>query len=319
VGTEQNGPPPRTDDRWTARWAARWAALWRRLPVPARVLIEAVNHFLNTNATLLAGYIAYAALLALFPFLIFLATLGGFLGREAAVIEAFGLALARLPPEVAEVLETPIREVLEEQRPGLLTASVLVTLWVASNGFEALRAGLNEAYEIEEPRALWWRRLQSLALTLLFAAAVVASTIAVVLGPIIWRLVEWLLELPLPVLWQLLWAAVRYSLAGGALLVVTWALYYFLPNVRMRGSDALPGAAVAVALWTVAASLFSWYLANLGRFTVTYGSLGGVVLSLFFFYVSAAIFIFGAEINAAIRRLAARAAARALAESAAGR
>jgi membrane protein len=81
----------------------------------------------------------------------------------------------------------------------------------------------------------------------------------------------------------------------------------------------LPGAAVAVVLWTVAASLFSWYLANLGRFTVTYGSLGGIVLSLFFFYGSAAIFIFGAEINAAIRRLAARAAARTLAEPGAGR
>lgn len=300
-------------------YAARFAAWWARMPFVVRVAGEAVNHFLSTNATLLAGYIAYAALLALFPFLIFLATLSGFLGRQEAVLEFVGIGLSRLPPEVAEVLETPVREILLEQRPGLLTVSVIGTLWVASSGFEALRAGLNEAYDIEEPRAFWWRRLQSLAFTLLSAVAILAATIAVVLGPLVWRLVEWLLELPLPTVWQLLYGAFRYSLAGGVLLAVIWALYYFLPNRPMRKRDALPGAGVAVVLWTVTASLFSWYLTNLGRFSVTYGSLGGIVLSLFFFYVSAAIFIFGAEINAATRRLAARAAAGALAQARADR
>jgi membrane protein len=64
----------------------------------------------------------------------------------------------------------------------------------------------------------------------------------------------------------------------------------------------LPGAAVTVVLWVALASLFSLYLRNLGRFSLTYGSLGGIVITLLFFYFSATIFIFGAEINSARRR-----------------
>jgi membrane protein len=67
--------------------------------------------------------------------------------------------------------------------------------------------------------------------------------------------------------------------------------------------EVLPGAVLAVVVWLIVASLYSWYLQNLGRFTVTYGSLGGVIATLLFFYITALIFIFGAEVNAARRRL----------------
>ena len=74
------------------------------------------------------------------------------------------------------------------------------------------------------------------------------------------------------------------------------------PAATCRGREILPGAAVTVVLWVALASLFSLYLQNLGRFSLTYGSLGGIVITLMFFYVSALIFIFGAEINSARRR-----------------
>ena len=235
--------------------------------------------------------------------------------REPWVAGFVEFALTSVPPEVREVLGPPIEEILTQRRPGLLTVSILVALWAASSGVEALRVGLNEAHAVEAAPALWWRRLQSLALTLLLAAAILAATIAVVAGPFIWRLLEPLLELPER--WRLPYVALRYALGGVVLLAVIWALYYILPNRAMRRRDALPGAVAAVVLWSVAASLFSWYLGNLANFSVTYGSLGGIAVSLFFFYVAAAIFIFGAEINAAIRRLAAVAAAGRVARSAA--
>jgi membrane protein len=80
-------------------------------------------------------------------------------------------------------------------------------------------------------------------------------------------------------------------------------LYIWLPNRRLSALDVLPGALLAVIMWIVGASAYSWYLLNLGRFSVTYGSLGGVVATLLFFYISALIFIFGAEVNAARMRL----------------
>jgi membrane protein len=86
------------------------------------------------------------------------------------------------------------------------------------------------------------------------------------------------------------------------LYLVVALLYRWLPSRHLPPREILPGAAVTVVLWVALASLFSWYLQNLGRFSVTYGSLGGIVITLLFFYVSATIFIFGAEINSARRR-----------------
>jgi membrane protein len=266
-----------------------------------QVLKDALREFSDDAMSIYAAALAYRALFALFPFLIFLTTVGGYLGQDEAVLDFIEFGLRTVPPEVSAVLERPVREILDRPRPGLLTLSILTALWVASSGFEALRAGLNEAYDVEVPHAIWWNRLQSFAFTLLLAVAILAAMVSIVAGPFIWALLQWLLIEPH--LWRLFYVTVRYALGGGLLLGVIWALYYFLPNRRMRKRDAVPGAVVALALWLAAAALFSLYLQNLANYSLTYGSLGGIVVSLFFFYVSAAVFIFGAEINAAIRRL----------------
>ena len=118
-----------------------------------------------------------------------------------------------------------------------------------------------------------------------------------------------------PVIWSYVAAAPRRALgmglvlrgpalliAVGLLYLVVALLYRWLPSRHLPRREILPGAAVTVVLWVALASLFSLYLRNLGRFSLTYGSLGGIVITLMFFYVSALIFIFGAEINSARRR-----------------
>jgi membrane protein len=99
-----------------------------------------------------------------------------------------------------------------------------------------------------------------------------------------------------------MYEALRYLVAIGLLYLVVALLYRWLPSRHLPRREILPGAAVTVVLWLVLAGLFSFYLQNLGRFSVTYGSLGGIVITLMFFYISALIFIFGAEINSARRR-----------------
>ena len=92
----------------------------------------------------------------------------------------------------------------------------------------------------------------------------------------------------------------RYG-AGVLVLVVTATVFYrLLPNTPLRLKTVLPGAVLASGLWLVMATGFSIYLNQLGSYSVTYGSLGGVITTLMFFYVSAALFIFGAEFNAAL-------------------
>jgi membrane protein len=270
------------------------------LHLAAKVLWDALVHTAFDNSLIFAGYIAYTTLFAIFPFIIFLTTVAGVIGQGEAAARFIDYMLGGLPPEVASTLEPAIREITGQPRTGLMTISFLVTLWVASSGVEALRAALNEAYNTEQAPVIWKARLQSLGLTVLFAFGIVLAMVAIIAGPFIWAVLEWLLVVPSFYGW--LYGFSRYIFGLIVLYGVIVLLYFLLPNRSLRKRDVLPGAAVAVLLWAVAASLFSLYLSNLARYSLTYGSLGGIVVTLLFFYVSACIFIFGAEINAAYRR-----------------
>jgi membrane protein len=281
-------------------WKAPAKRAWRGLRVGATIVWRATMHFFDDGGTVVAGYIAFTSLFALFPFLIFLTTLAGQFGQEEAAQEFVDMALKGLPDEVVGAIRPAIDQVVNVRRTGLMTVSILVAIWTASSGLEALRTGLNLAYGIEEPRPIWWRRLQSFVFTIVMSISIIVLMIVVVAGPFIWAFLVDLLKVPAS--WGWLYTGTRYLLALLLLYAVIALLYQWLPNRRLRGHEILPGAAVTVVAWLITASLFSLYLQNLGSFSVTYGSLGGIVVTLMFFYLSAAIFIFGAEINGAWRR-----------------
>jgi membrane protein len=277
-----------------------WRPAWYSLHTTGRITWDAMFHFFNDNSLIIAGYIAYMTLFALFPFLIFLTTLGGVLGQSAAASRVVEYSLESLPPEVAATLEPAIHDIIDQPRTGLMTISIVVALWVASSGLEALRAALNEAYNAEQYPAIWRARLQSLFLTVVFAIGILLTMVAIVAGPFIWSMVEWILIIPSFYGW--LYGLSRYFFGVIVLYGIVVTLYFVLPNRSLRRREVFPGAAVAVVLWIGTASLFSFYLSRLANYSLTYGSLGGIVVTLLFFYVSACIFIFGAEINAAVRR-----------------
>ena len=257
-------------------------------------------HLIDDGGMTFAGHIAFMTLFSLFPFLIFLTTLAAELGQTDAVREFVDIALAMLPPEVSEAIRPAIEQVIATRRTGLMTISILASLWAVSSGIEALREALNKAYGVEEPRSIWFCRLQSLLFTIIVSIGIIIVMLVLVIGPVVWSYVQPLLEEP----WQWGWfyEALRYLLAVSLLYLVVALLYRWLPSRHLPRREILPGAAVTVVLWMLLASLFSLYLQNLARFSVTYGSLGGIVLTLMFFYLSALIFIFGAEINSARRR-----------------
>ena len=86
------------------------------------------------------------------------------------------------------------------------------------------------------------------------------------------------------------------------LLGLLMVLYRVLPNVRLRPMEVVPGAVIAWLLWLVAVWGYTVYLRSVPSYSVTYGSLGGIMVTLFFFYISALLFIFGAEINSVLKR-----------------
>jgi membrane protein len=275
---------------------------WIRIPYRAAWRLVMVDEGL-----VLAGYIAFTAFLSLFPFLIFLAALAGFLGDRETADRFIEAMFEFMPDDVAETLAPAVGEVVGARHGGLLTFGILFTLWFASNGFEALRTGLNRAYGVSEQRAIWWLRLQSIAFVISGGLIILFLSLVVVLGPLVWRVlgptVDQMLET------RLVFGTARYVFAAVLLFGALILLHRWLPNTRQALRRILPGVAATTVLWLLGASVFAWYVGHLTDYSVYYGSLGGVAITLMFFYVSAIIFIFGAEINAVWREETGRQAA----------
>ena len=153
-------------------------------------------------------------------------------------------------------------------------------------------------------------RLLVALLAALDAVLAAAGGIAVVLAPLIIELTEMLFGRAPPFGMGVL----RYIIALVAFALFLYMMHAILPSGRPRARRLWPGITATILLWTVAASAFSVYLARFPTYTVTYGGLAGVIITLLFFYLSGAVILFGAEINAAIHRREAGAMEKAQAE-----
>jgi len=129
--------------------------------------------------------ISRSPFLSLFPFLIFLATLAGFLGDRQTANEFIQSTFHFMPEDVAETLAPAVREVVGVSERGLLTFSILATLWFASSGVEGLRSGLNRAYTVSDERAIWWLRLQSITFVIASAFVIFVLSLVLILGPLV--------------------------------------------------------------------------------------------------------------------------------------
>ena len=273
------------------------------LRLAKRTLWQAYYNFDKDNGWMIAGHIAYMGLFALFPFLIFLVALAGFLGQGAAADTSVELGLELLPTDVASALKPAIDQVRQAPHAGLMTFGIMITLWASSSGLEALRHALNLAYDVGDPPAFWRTRLESLLLTILAAIVVIVVMVLLVVIPLALEAVQLLFrhksDAPLELTY---FAGTREALGFLLLLGLLMLLYRVLPNIRLRAREVVPGAIIAWLLWLAAVWGYTVYLRSVPSYSVTYGSLGGIVVTLFFFYISALLFIFGAEVNSVLRR-----------------
>lgn len=247
-----------------------------------------------------AAFLAYAGIFAVFPFLLFLASLPAYLGEIARTDAAMMAALDLLPDSVADVLMPVLAEVLRSSHGALAPIGLIASLWIASSGVDGLREALMAAYDLREQRPYWRRKLESLAAVLLGGAVFVTLSVLIVLGPLLWRLLEQLL--PMAAYGRAaIFDLTRYGAGLVVLLGALLAMHRWLPSRRRPWAALLPGAAASALLWLASASLFGVYVAYLNDYSATYGSLGGIIATLFFFYLSALLLIWGGEFNAALR------------------
>jgi membrane protein len=245
-----------------------------------------------------AGALTFFALLALFPFLMFLVALFGWL-LDARETEALVQSVSEvLPAAVAEILGARIRALATTKSAGLVTGSGLGAWVSASGGMLSLASALNTAYGVRETRSYLRRRLVALGMTLFTAAVTLVAGLAAVALPSLAGL--------LAPRWGGLLVWVRLPVAGGLMALLWAALDYALPDTRRRFRPFSPGAVAGVLVWVAASWGFSLYVTHFGRYEVTYGALGGFVVLLMWMWLSSQALLLGAEIDAALagRRLA---------------
>lgn len=269
------------------------------MPGILAIFVDGLGRTYRNGGVLFAGHMAFTAMLSFFPFLIFLTALAGFVGEPQTAQSFIDRVFELVPDRVGAALYPAVDEVLTTQRGGLLTFSLVGALWIASSGVEAVRHVLNRAYGVVEVRPFWRRRIESLFVVVTGGTLTLALSLSVILGPAIWAVLT--STLALPVAAETVAGTAGDVIAAAILFAILAILHATLPCRRQRLRDVWLGAALTAVAWIVLATGFSVYLSNLTDFNVTYGSLGGVVLTLVYFHVSAVLFIFGAELNAAAR------------------
>ncbi|MBB3021119.1 membrane protein [Microvirga lupini] len=273
------------------------------LPPRVRSLLAAIadagTRFSRNDGLAMASHVALSLVIALFPFLICVAALAALLGAGRISTHIIHLLFDFWPEGVAGPLAREADKVLIPRR-NVLTVSIVVTLLVATNGVESLRIALCRAYGIERFRPWWQARLIGVGFVLIGAGALVASAVLVVLWPSFWRAA--VVSVPDLKALGLTYNVVRYGLASVVLVAGLVATHLWLPDVRPRAWNVLPGIAATLILWLLGASLYGEFLANMTHLKATYAGLAGILTALIFLQISAAIFILGAELNAALGR-----------------
>lgn len=274
---------------------------WR---VARAVLKEAILRLWSDDAFGLAGNVAFRALLAIFPFMIFTSAMTAFVGDRAMATDLIDFLIAIVPPPLIDPIVSEVEKVMTVPRGGVLSIGILLTIWFAIGGVDGVRIGLNRAYGIRETRSVIILYSIQIAMVVLASLALVLIGYLLVLAP---RAGSWLHTLvpgfdPASVTVRL----IRFPASATIFVVALFAAHVLLPARRTRFSNIWPGVVFTAVAWTLLAAVFSFYVGNFGTYASYYAGMAGIIATLYFMYLAALLLIFGGELNRAlrIRRLA---------------
>lgn len=250
------------------------------------------------RVTSLAAELAYYFMLSIFPLLILVVSILPYLSIQKE--EAVTFITKYAPGEIGATLQENVVAIISEPQGGLLTVGILGTLWSASNGIMALIRALNLAYDVEESRSFIKARLLSIFLTIGLIIAFVVTLVLPVFGDVIINAITSSLNLPQST--EILFRVLRWVIAVAVMAVVLATLYRYAPNKHFPFKEVIIGAVIATIGWQVISLAFSFYVSNFGNYSATYGSLGGVIILMLWFYLTGMILLIGGEINAILHK-----------------
>lgn len=263
------------------------------------VIKRSINDFLADDMLTHASALAFQALFSIFPFVLFVLALLGFLQLTSFIEWLQMTALSVLPGEAAGIVSAVV-EGLQKQDAGLLSFGVVVALWTASAAVRVIMHATNRAFAVKERRPAWKLYPLSVLYTVGLAAMLICAALMLNLGP---AGMEWIAaQVGLKSTFVAVWPWLRWPAAFLLLILATSLIYYAAPNCEQDFRLITPGAILAISVWILATLGFKYYVTNFADYNAMYGSIGAIIAMLFYFFISSAVLLFGAEVNAVIQR-----------------
>jgi membrane protein len=257
-----------------------------------------VNESIQDDAGGIAAQLAYYFFLALFPALLFVVALASFFPLYNFNDELMRLVGPIAPEAVVNLLRDQLTSLSNSADGGLLSIGLLMALWSSSAAMVSVIDAMNRAYDIEDARPWWKRRIIAIALTIGLALFILSSFGLIVAGP-------WLADFlgrhfGLAPAFALTWKIVQWPIVFLLASTGFGLVYYFAPDADQEWVWITPGALMATLLWLLASLAFRFYVVNFGNYDEAYGTLGAIILTLLWFYITGLAMVIGAEINAEI-------------------
>lgn len=245
-----------------------------------------------------AAQLSYYFLLALFPLLLFLINVLGYLAHEGTAFrnQLLRYLAAVMPPSAVALVRNTIDEISLSSGTGKLSFGLLAALWAASNGMGAISQTLNTAYNVRETRSWWKVRLISVCLTIALAILILAALAIILYGGSIGEALA--ARYGFGSLFTTVWRIIQWPIALVFVLTTFNLIYNFAPNLSTHARRWLtPGSFAGVGLWLLVSFAFRLYLDFFDSYSLTYGSLGALIVLMLWFYLTGVAILIGGEVN----------------------
>ena len=264
-------------------------------------LITIYNDVYDEHLFVFAAGLSYYFVLSLFPLLVSLASLLGYVPIPHLFEGLLSLMARLVPGDGMSLVRNIVSDVVNHKHPHFLTLGLAFTIWTASSGFAAIIDGLDVVYRVRETRPVWKTRPIALGLTLLAGSLLLLAVGLMVEGTYLglWFISRFDLNPASFAAWRYL----RGSIAVCFAVLAVELLYHFGPNVKQRFRDSLAGAIVAVMTWIGLSYLLGLYFRHFDSLDKTYGPLGAAIGLYLWFYLSGFAVLVGGEINFLLAKL----------------
>lgn len=256
------------------------------------------------NGTLEAESLAYSMLFAIFPFMIFFTLLLGYIGQTDIGIKFIEIAETTLPEYIVKTLLPVIDNVVNGPKSSIISIASLTLIWSASSLVQNLKNILDKSSRIKHRKSYFFRRSISMLQFLLMTILIISLIFITIIFPKMIQLIDKFIPLnflnkffDINFIFHDILILLKPLFLSLFLFIFIFSVYYIIPSKREKFRNIIWGSLFTLIGWSLMLKILTFYLQKMAKFQVVYGSLAGIIITLFFFYLMAIIFIFGAEFN----------------------